>query len=583
VQGLSDKHRLREELIRNLRGDKTPITVPADSTTDLEIVRFLYEERARGELLAELDATVAAPLRALSDDIHQFLDRFYEPRLDDPIAKGRARRDRDRGVASLIADVAADAFRERESDLEFLDRFLGDLSGAGPRHRFSWTLLTGPGGQGKTRLAIEFLARAKRHGFHHAGFLPMAELVPGRSAQTIDPRRWRPRWATLLVIDYPSQAPEAVADLLSAFASVAAQEADGYGFPVRVLLLERQAEGEWWKTLVPATGDGELVKDFAFRPSAERIDHPVSPLSRDALLAIMRGRLGNLPVRDEGLWDALVRVDPNPLAAGADGRFAPRPLFAAAAAQAVADLSRGGESVDSLLGSLGRQGVLKYILDREREHFWKPGAAGRALELHENLLLVATMALGLSRDRLETGLPGFVRPYLPSLDVFEPDRYQRMAGGDPDSELRRLEPDILGEYFVLTRLQSLRSGGARQALIDAGLELGGDEAGVFLIRCALDFPDAWRALDHCVPTRSAAARAFAAAAVDLAGALPTERFDDLDAIVSQTEALALEFDDVELERRKPWRWSTRGAGSASFSAARKRSRSTTRSFRGTAT
>ena len=165
-KGLSDKHRLREELIRNLRGDKTPITVPADSTTDLEIVKFLYQiqqhDEQHDELLATLDADLAAPLRALSEDIRHFLDSFYEPRLDDPVAKGRARRDRDRGVASLIADVAADVFREGEADLDFLDRFLGDLSGAGPRHRFSWALLTGPGGQGKTRLAIEFLARAKK-------------------------------------------------------------------------------------------------------------------------------------------------------------------------------------------------------------------------------------------------------------------------------------------------------------------------------------------------------------------------------------------------------------------------------------
>ena len=192
----------------------------------------------------------------------------------------------------------------------------------------------------------------------------MTELVPGRGAQTIHPRRWRPRWATLIVIDYPAQAPQAVADLLSGFASVAAKENDGYGFPVRVLLLERQAEGEWYKTLVPESGDGRLVKDFAFEHAADRIDHPVSPLSRDALLAIMRGRLGHVAIDDDALWAALLRVDPNPLAMGDEVKFVPRPLFAAATAETVADVARSGEPVDRFLSSLGRNGVLKYILDR---------------------------------------------------------------------------------------------------------------------------------------------------------------------------------------------------------------------------
>ena len=97
----------------------------------------------------------------------------------------------------------------------------------------------------------------------------------------------------------------------------------------------------------------------------------------------------------------------------------------------------------------------------------------RRLELHENLLLVATVALNIKREKLGFATPDFVRRHLPDEDTLDANRYRRMAGGDLRDAFQRLEPDILGEFFVLDTLRK-RPASARQALIDASLELGGD-------------------------------------------------------------------------------------------------------------
>jgi hypothetical protein len=250
---LTDKTRLKDELIQNLKGERVPFTVPADHTTELEILKFLYENNEREELLARLDkrdGEIAGLLAEIGRKVDEQFRALYEPILDDPRALGRSLRHRERSAESLVAMVARDAFRERETDLDFLERFLGDPTATGRLHQFRWALLTGPAGEGKTRLGMHFLGLAEDRMFR-VGFLPQTEL------KKLDPRRWQPRWATLLVIDYPAQSPTAVADLLSGFAKTACQGDQGFDFPVRVLLLERESSGEWFKKwrrrTVPAT------------------------------------------------------------------------------------------------------------------------------------------------------------------------------------------------------------------------------------------------------------------------------------------------------------------------------------------
>jgi tetratricopeptide (TPR) repeat protein len=403
--------------------------------------------------------------------------------LEDPGAEGDQLRKTDLFADSIIAKVQRDDFQEREEDIEFLYRFLGDDELCEtPTQQFQWALVTGPGGQGKTRLAIHFLERAKARGFR-AGFLAKRDL---------NLRNWRPQQPTLVVIDYVSESPSLVARVLREFASTAMMA--GFRFPVRVLLLERDAFTESIKVIVPMDSSGANVRSFWYADTKDHLHHELTTLSSKALLSIMRGRLPSRELSDDVLLGALTRVDP-----------LRRPIFAAGIAQAVADSAADGTDPTSLIGVIQPVDVFSMLIGRARLHFWRDTQAldhateRQRLAKHENLLAIATICLDLTRQDFEDKCPQHSQKYLPNLDSFDQDRYQRMAGGDPKSTLKRLEPDILGEFFVLDRLRSV-STNERQALIDAGLCMGGSHAAIFLVRCARDFAEEWRALGFLKPS-----------------------------------------------------------------------------------
>ena len=114
-------------------------------------------------------------------------------------------------------------------------------------------LITGQGGEGKTRLALEFLARSKRDGW--TGGL----LKSGTFAGAADPPKVvrHPGMPLLLVFDYTAARTGEIAALARAVARARPP------VPVRLLLLARAAEG-WWRELV-----NDLHDDLPDFPRAE--------------------------------------------------------------------------------------------------------------------------------------------------------------------------------------------------------------------------------------------------------------------------------------------------------------------------
>ena len=176
----------------------------------------------------------------------------------------------------LAAVVEAVDFTGRHTELQKLTRWRD-----GPQP-FSIMLVTGEGGQGKTRLARELSTNARRAGWA-AGFLAahtssvvrdgsdyrqatvnLAELV-GAATRPV-----------LLVADYAETRPEEVAALANALLSKPPVQ------PVRLLLLSRTA-GAWWTSLTDVPG----------LDTTQRID--LAPLTdtgamrRDAYIAALVG------------------------------------------------------------------------------------------------------------------------------------------------------------------------------------------------------------------------------------------------------------------------------------------------------
>jgi hypothetical protein len=352
-------------------------------------------------------------------------------------------------------------FFGRDSEEKALAAFLGDDT-----RRFSWMLLTGPGGIGKSRLALELIL-AQQTGWWYAGFLD--------GFKTEDYWKvWQPRLPTLLVIDYAAHWPNQVALVLKGLAERQAPHL--LCRPVRVLLIERDGK------------DSRLERSFK-----------VSPLLRGQ--TTRAADLTLLPIDD--VWPifehVLTRTGSQTATGVLDNKAATlaaldaidrqrRPLFAFLVADALAR-GQGMRTWD-------RTTLLDDVIERERHEFWLPAAdsvgLGPEIKKEERALALATMANGLPIRSL----------YAADDDVLPEWKHDRhaplfraMTGRSADQAIEPLEPDIIGEFFVLQLLLAASAAEARggttfaEALIAKSWEHDPVSTSQFVYRCGQDFAD----------------------------------------------------------------------------------------------
>jgi tetratricopeptide (TPR) repeat protein len=164
--------------------------------------------------------------------------------LQPPAPRGRARTP----GSLLAAGVEAVDFAGRDTELENLAAW---RDGPG---EFSMMLVTGEGGQGKTRLAREFVSQASQTGW-------VTGFMAGRAAAGELARQLRSSTRpVLLVADYA----ETRSDEIAAIADALTQEPPAAG--ARLLLLSRTA-GPWWRNLTEALGE-ETARRLHLTPLA---------------------------------------------------------------------------------------------------------------------------------------------------------------------------------------------------------------------------------------------------------------------------------------------------------------------------
>ena len=153
---------------------------------------------------------------------HQWVSVELETLFESP--RGRL----DSPASLLRADTAVVRFRGR-------DGLLADLrSWAEDSDDLSGMLLYGPGGQGKTRLALELCQQLRADGW-------VVGFVAGESDSARASRLADSRFPVLAVVDYSETRVDQVRELVDAAADPSER--------VRVLLLARSA-GEWWQQLL---------------------------------------------------------------------------------------------------------------------------------------------------------------------------------------------------------------------------------------------------------------------------------------------------------------------------------------------
>jgi len=114
-------------------------------------------------------------------------------------------------------------FLGRQAEMKALDDFLESPT------PFNWMLMTGPGGAGKSRLALELCV--KHSNGWRAGFVTSHNIKDSKFW-----REWRPGRPTLLVVDYAGAVADAVGEMIRSLGS----RKWSPPFPIRVLLIERE-------------------------------------------------------------------------------------------------------------------------------------------------------------------------------------------------------------------------------------------------------------------------------------------------------------------------------------------------------
>lgn len=414
--------------------------------------------------------------------------------------------------------------------------------------RFRWLQVAGAAGQGKSRISSELVEFAKENGWH-AGFLMSKHLADYLRETTT----WVPGVPCLMVIDYVighlPQTRELIQRLIS--------HSHSFKNKVRLLLVERQRwdragiatsdtggpsfahlqqRAGWFLDLTERSdGNDPDISDARFEDGVVEMlgldEHQILGLIKD-----VHSRMNadfNLPP-DKELYEHFLRID-------AQGR----PLYAYLLAQAFA---AGAVRPDWKKGQL-----LFWIVNTDQENRWRSvygddmPERGNLSDAGMRLALIATIAGEIDCRNLSRKI-GWSR-----VNAAIRKRALCLVGNDTgrpewgtDQVIRKLEPDLIGEWFVLNAIEA---GASAEVLMRDAWALSPAKTSEFIERVILDFPDHVCTADivNAVPSGSSAASVYRLSspsyvAAFLSSKVPPTRtlFDELEAAADNGHLQAMD-------------------------------------------
>ena len=359
-------------------------------------------------------------------------------------------------------------FVGRKEELAILVAWCGDEDAARLR------IVTGQGGVGKTRLAVELAERMKKHGWK------CERVADGKEGEAIAALRAVTRGRALLVVDYA----ETRVGLKQMLTALAGNQGDG----VRVLLLARSA-GDWWDQL----GVGEpAVWDVVQAARAAELALPAvvaADLSDADVIALAVTSFA----QELGLPENTVET----YGGNGTGRRRVLDLHAAALVAILAEAGTGTVRVD--IGT-----VLGELL-RHEQHLWYHSARAAGLSagpdgmspLMLRQVVAAGCLLGAATEQEARALPGRVPGLSPSVRVARWLRDLYPPGsGEPDW-LGSLQPDRLAELHTVREL--VASPELSQACLTSLDSRQARRAVTLLARASSDDPNAEALLSQTLP------------------------------------------------------------------------------------
>ena len=339
----------------------------------------------------------------------------------------------------LRADMEVLPFVGRRDELKTLTRWCtADESPV--------ALLVGSGGQGKTRLARQFVASMRERGWAAGYFADTAEQH-NRPHERLSVLAGATR-PVLLVVDYAETAPTLISTMLQQAVSCRA---------LRVLLLARSA-GEWWRNICSSSPAVEMT-------TASAPIYELTELAGDveARMVIYRRSVVELADRLPGLrsyggidWVSVASGLPDPAPDALHDGLALHLLMAALSslleaampAMSATEKRSGGPSGDH---------VMDVLLVHERR-YWSRVASASRFELPDDLQEQAVAAATLygAADQAEGRRLALRIPYVDgearaarNVSNLLSNLYAGQAFWRP------LEPDLLGEYLVAKVLKEM--------------------------------------------------------------------------------------------------------------------------------
>lgn len=387
------------------------------------LIQLLFGQTQIQQLLNEHAQSAQTGLQSIRQVTDQILKALqYRITLDTPEDKTQ---NHQQGInASWLTYTQRQiGLLARDSELRWLDRFLDS------DNPFAWCVITGAGGSGKSRLALESLLAHQNH--WECGFVSSDELRANELKQ------WQPDCPMYMVIDYAATYPDSVRQWLS----YCAKHQHTFDYPVRMVLLERAADGQqWWQQLLhTGKSEDQALRNALYRaPSGEEtlqldlFDRATQQTALQQFLSKLESPCADKLPRDEA-W--CQRID----ALSNKGT----PLFIGLIALAI---QQNGDVLK--IRAWDRIQLLNEILDHERTH-WRNtlndirnGQSSFSDDEAYQLLALSCMVGGVQqRDQIESLLrhAGLTIPATAAAPIL-----RRLSN---DAKYR-LQPDLFAEYFV---------------------------------------------------------------------------------------------------------------------------------------
>lgn len=344
----------------------------------------------------------------------------------------------------------------RDAELNRLDEFYDQET------MFSWWAISGAGGIGKSRLALESIARHDYLwdvGFLHASKLDVHDAL----------HKWAPLQPTIIVIDYAASYSKQIANWLDHII----RHKDEYLYPVRILILEREYKNQdWWEHLTTGPS-AALVRKNAFYTQADPLELvPLNKTDQQTALASFLSSLDasdKLPEKESAIWETIheLTTQGSPLFLGM--------VAIALAHNSLADI-RQWQHLD----------LLDNIYSREKQA-WQRHLADLSKQQQEqtiNLLAFSTFIGGFDWDNhKEESIQTLLACELidSKRDITKVRQRMTLLTGH---EAGYLQPDLIGEYFLLHHDLF-----EDDDVLKHAFTLAPNSTLQSLNRCATDYPD----------------------------------------------------------------------------------------------